>query len=72
MKINILGFLFVTSVLFGAVGCSSSEPAQASAEEKKQFGGGPPPADYMDAANKATEAARAGKNGAPGGTTAPP
>lgn len=70
MKIRILGSLLVTSILFGAAGCSS-ETAKATAEEKKQFGGGPPPADYMDAANKATEAARAGKSGPPGETTPP-
>ena len=50
--------------LFGAVGCSSS-PAEATPQQKAAFAGGPPPADYMDAANKATQAARANPDAAP-------
>lgn len=58
MKKKILAFGLLSVSLFVMVGCSS-EPAQATAEQKKNFAGGPPPANYMDKANATTAAAQA-------------
>jgi hypothetical protein len=64
MKIKLSGILLSAVALVAVVGCSDSQ-AKASPAEEKSFAGGPPPAGYMDAANKATEAARAKQGAAP-------
>jgi len=58
MKTKFLALGLLSLSLFVVVGCSS-EPAQASAEQKKAFAGGPPPANYMDKANASAAAAQA-------------
>jgi len=61
-KFSLLSFSAVA--LFAAVGCSSS-PDQVTPQQKQAFQGGPPPANYMDAANAATQAARSKTDAAP-------
>jgi len=55
MKTRILAPIVSAVALFTVIGCSS-EPAQATPEQVKNFAGGPPPANYMDKANAATKA----------------
>ena len=56
---TILFALLVGISLFSAFGCSS-ETAQASAQEAKDFKGGPPPADLQE---RIAAAQAAGRNG---------
>lgn len=63
MKIKFSLLSLSAIALFGAAGCSSSTP-EATPQQKQAFQGGPPPANYMDQANAATQAARS-KDAAP-------
>ena len=57
MKTKISALMLGALIIFAVTGCGSDTPP-ATAEQKKNFGGGPPPADYMNAANAATNAAK--------------
>ena len=65
MKTTIYGPMLGALLLLGVCGCSGST-AKATPAEEKAFAGGPPPANYMDGANKTTATAQAQAQNAAG------